>query len=335
MFSSPAKRRRSNSSSAIPVDASNTSPRPPNYDTPSQIPTRASFKSPTRASLARSHPDILSRVLNRSPARTARENGYDSSRTVEGNSFGLRRQKPRKSSLPATTDIPPRLSKPSHQTTESPNRASSVPLQVFSAPPRRLSQRLRASESATPAAELLDRRVSTRETGVDGRNGQLVSELKDATKASGSNEVPTDSVSSDNGYGEPDLPPTPTELGLEKPPSRPRGLLSSSPGWRQYKKKIRKFGEGKGLSPLKSKGVGVNGEKDGIRSRSPAIGPAEEKIPDAVQEKQDLRNQLATQLRRLKDDIARLEDETRRSERPNEYPEPSEEATRNLMCAPY
>src|SRR5947207_6154013 len=109
MLSSPAKRRRSNSSSAIPVDASNTSPKPPNHDTPSQIPNRASFKSPTRASLARSHPDILSRVLSRSPAKTARENGYDSSRTADGNSFGLRIQKPRKSSLPETTDTPPKV----------------------------------------------------------------------------------------------------------------------------------------------------------------------------------------------------------------------------------
>jgi hypothetical protein len=80
--------------------------------------------------------------------------------------------------------------------------------------------------------------------------------------------------------------------------------------------------------------VKFGGEKDGMRPQSPAVVPVEEKIPDSVREKRNLRDQLAAQLGRLKDDIAQLEYEAKRSERSSEHPEPSEETTRNLLCGP-
>jgi hypothetical protein len=121
-------------------------------------------------------------------------------------------------------------------------------------------------------------------------------------------------------------------LGLEKAPDRRRGPASSSPRWRQDR--ILKFREGKRPGPLKPKDVRFGGEKDGMRPQSPAVAPVEEKIPDSVREKRNLRDQLAAQLGKLKDDIAQLEYESKRSERLNGYPEPSEETTRNLLCAP-
>ncbi|EZF36294.1 hypothetical protein H101_00220 [Trichophyton interdigitale H6] len=72
MIPSPSKRRKSNSSIPIPVGASNTARRDGRGRTsPSRSPSRRSFQAPTRSSLARYHPDVLSKVIERSASEKA------------------------------------------------------------------------------------------------------------------------------------------------------------------------------------------------------------------------------------------------------------------------
>ncbi|OJD15795.1 hypothetical protein AJ78_03975 [Emergomyces pasteurianus Ep9510] len=340
MLDSPAKRRRSNSSSAIAVSTLNTDQQHPHVNgvdiQQPQRPSRASFQSPTRASLSRSHPDVLSRVLSRSPAKKAQQRPVSRGRqsaSIGGGGVEVRRsgargsRLPRPSSLSGTsafvTDLPIRQSIPELDSL-SPRRESSVPVSA-SQPPRRSSQRSRVSFSAEPRSLLSAPRSPTRVKDV-GR-GQMVEESVD-------NGRPTRSSSSPNeGTGEPELPPTPTELGLETLPNRRRGgLSSSSPSYRVEKKRKRRMRDGvQNPSPLKPKDTDLARDNAGDRIASPRILLPEEEVPDEFEAKTKLRDALAAQLSRLKEDIAKIEYETQRYEKPDEFPAPDEEAINNLM----
>ncbi|PGH13587.1 hypothetical protein AJ79_03580 [Helicocarpus griseus UAMH5409] len=348
MLDSPAKRRKSNSSSAIAVNASNTAQQPRGTngnEIPPPRPNRASFQSPTRASLARSHPDVLSRVLSRSPPKTAQPRPSSRGRqsgTFVGNDGrpGIRASKlPRPSSLSAAaTELPIRQANPklAPGSRLSPRRESSVPVSSVSG--RRIqSQRPRVSYSAEPGAELTASAPITRPEGdyVDDQGPQLDSGSGRGTEGTLINGRHTRSSSStEQQNGEPELPPTPTELGLERVPNRSRGLLSSSsPSYRQEKKKKQRLRDGlKRPSPLKPRDAQrPAGEDHQDNIVSPRISFPEEDVPDELGEKQKLRDALAAQLARLKDDIAKIEYETQRYERPDEYPAPDEESMNNLI----
>lgn len=128
--------------------------------------------------------------------------------------------------------------------------------------------------------------------------GQLAMELGDATQEADT-DMGDDGAMMGEGI-EPDLPPTPTQLGLEKAPDRPRGMMSSSPSLRQEKRMRRQNTEPFGESPLKT-----------VKFRS--ITPTETETsfnPDlsvAAQEKHKSRKRSATELQRLKDEVEELE----------------------------
>src|SRR5438874_13595704 len=63
MSASPPKRRKTSPSTSVTVDASNIGGHP-------STPKRASFQSPTKASLARSHPSLLPQSAGRSQVQT-------------------------------------------------------------------------------------------------------------------------------------------------------------------------------------------------------------------------------------------------------------------------
>ncbi|PGH02392.1 hypothetical protein GX51_04700 [Blastomyces parvus] len=337
MLDSPAKRRKSNSSSAIAVSASNTAQQsqPNGIDIQKpQRPSRASFQSPTRASLARSHPDVLTRVLSRSPAKTAQQKPASRGREsagiggVEDRRPGIRGSRlPRPSSLSATsalvTELPIRQVIQKRTDPLSPGRGSSVPVSA-SQPPQKSLQQSRVSLSAEPGAELSAPRPPSQ--GKDPTPGPIEDE-------SIPNGRRTRSLSSpDQGAGEPELPPTPTELGLESVPSRSRRLLSSSsPSSRQEKKKRRIRDGVKNPSPLKPKDTDVFANNGADQVASPRIYFPEQDIPDPVEEKIKLRDALVAQLARLKEEIGKIEYETQRYEKPDEYPAPDEESINNLI----
>lgn len=101
---------------------------------------------------------------------------------------------------------------------------------------------------------------------------------------------------------EPDLPPTPTQLGLEKAPDRPRGLLSSSPSTRHEQRMKRRATDMLQGSPLKS----LKFQPPGTEEVSDDSDLAREDISAAVLEKRKSRKLLAAELQRLKQDVAEL-----------------------------
>jgi hypothetical protein len=100
---------------------------------------------------------------------------------------------------------------------------------------------------------------------------------------------------------EPDLPPTPTQLGLEKAPDRHRGMLSSSPSRRQEKRAERRTASALHESPLKA----VNFQSpppEGLETIADLGG-----VSAAVREKRNSREKSAADLRQLRNEVAELE----------------------------
>ena len=281
---SPAKRRKTSESTGIAV--------PPELAQNASRPPRPSFQSPTRASLARSHPDVLERALSRSPTRRASSKGAGQ---TDARTFGLRDRKALRPSLNASASplTRPRVPDVPDVPGGSPNRRPSG-IQAFSKPPRRSLKKILPGDfmfgSPIPRSNAPDSNTP---------EGQLAMELGDATQ-----EADTDMGSGGAMMGEdilePDLPPTPTQLGLEKAPDRPRGMMSSSPSLRQEKRVRRRNTEPFGESPLKA-----------VKFRS--ITPTETETsfnPElslAAQKKYKSRKRSATELQRLRDEVEELE----------------------------
>ncbi|KAJ5090454.1 hypothetical protein N7532_009138 [Penicillium argentinense] len=277
-MNSPPKRRRTGDRSSIAVGASQ-SLEPPEER---RSPTRFSFQSPTRASLARSHPDVLERALSRSPTRRSTSRGAQDSHPENpaSTSFGIRGRKALRPSLgPSSPLKAPRLSVGAAEPLSSPSRRASG-IQAFSKPPRRMSKRISAS------AFTFGSPVPTKPIEQDTPEGQLALELGSVTRETDSGplmDTGMDGAFDNDNPLEPELPPTPTQLGLEKAPDRPRDMLSSRKSLEAFKVPSPHSGEG-----------------------SDYADEAEEGISAAALEKQRARRQLEAELRNLKNDISDL-----------------------------
>lgn len=288
---SPPKRRRTGDRSSVAITASQS------YEAleDRHNPRRPSFQSPTKSSLAKSHPDVLERALSRSPTRQAQraEDGAE----ADANARGFRRKAMRPSLNPSSPLKQPRASNDVPIFSSPSRRASGI--QAFSKPPRRMStKRMSAvnfdlgSPTPAPPAE------------ADTPEGQLAQELGSATRVE---DDPTNiETGLDGAFDEdplePELPPTPTQLGLEKAPERPRGLLSSSPSMRLEKRMKRRATEALHGSPLKSARFHDPAPEEDL----PDAGDLEDGISIAVLEKRKSRKRLAADLLRLKNDVADL-----------------------------
>ncbi|KXG53821.1 uncharacterized protein PGRI_008710 [Penicillium griseofulvum] len=277
---SPAKKRKTSDTTGISV-----APELPKND-PHRS-RRPSFQSPTRASLARSHPDVLERAISRSPARrpASKDSGKQDPRK-----FGLRDRKALRPSLNASASP---LTRPrgSEAPESSPNRRSSG-VQAFSKPPRRISRRILPGDfvfgSPMPQPKNPDSNTPER---------QLELELGSATREAEMDMGPDPGLM-DEDILEPDLPPTPTQLGLEKAPHRPRGMLSSSPSRRQEK---RRTANALHDSPLKA--VDFQSPPPEYLEAVSDLGA----VSAAVREKRSSREKSAAELRRLKNEVKELE----------------------------
>lgn len=329
MLSSPAKRRRSNTSTAIPVNAPGSAQNPESNDIHSSRTKRASFQSPTKASLARSHPEVLSRVLSRYPPKSAKERPT-SQRKIRPNSFERQRltrngvdgsKIPRPSHL-GSIGFPARPSEVYTTKSGSPHRKSNVPAHVAS-PSREDSENSQVFQSAYPP------RRSKENTASSQLNEQTQHPLAEpTTKANG---IPSRFRFEGLENEESDLPPSPAEFGLGKAPDRLADPSSSSPSQRQEKKQKRRLEGGIRTSPTRYNDVLITQERDREEipmGRRPIM---REKISQEMGEKQKLHDKLATQLAQLKNDITLLENETRRQEKPDDYPPPDQDSIRTLM----
>ncbi|RAL13643.1 uncharacterized protein BO97DRAFT_388216 [Aspergillus homomorphus CBS 101889] len=283
-----------------------SNPPQPN-DAQPQTNERASFQAPTRASLARAHPTLPQRALSRSPVR-----GPQKPTQADARAVGLRDRKALRPSL--TSSASPLKPLRSAKQKQSPRISSG--LGVFAAPPRRVSTRITASDlifrspTSTQQSIEVPRHVNTPED-------QLTSELGSAT---GDMDVTVDFSQSSlqEILDEPDLPPTPTQLGLERPLGRTKGLPSSSPSSQQAKWGRRRATDNpeQTSSRLRSVDYGESEEPTGLE---PAIDWMS--FPEHILEKRKLKNELTDELEKLKKDIAELEDWSRNLGRGDENTE--------------
>ncbi|CAG7916975.1 unnamed protein product [Penicillium olsonii] len=279
---SPAKRRKTSETTGVPVV--------PDLSQDGSRRRRPSYQSPTRASLARSNPDALERALSRSPSRRpiSKEDQPRDPRVL-----GLRDRKALRPSLSASAS-PLTRPRQSEGPESSPSRRAKG-IQEFSKPPRRISKRILPGDLVfgSPLAPPPNPESNTPE-------GQLASELDSATADLGLDMGPDPGFMEDDD-DEPELPPTPTQLGLEKAPDRPRGL-SSSPSMRPEKRSRRRLHNPLHESPLKAVNLQSPPSEDQNSESSYPAG-----FSAAVQEKQASRKKLAAELRQLKKEVEELE----------------------------
>ncbi|OQD68534.1 hypothetical protein PENDEC_c034G06110 [Penicillium decumbens] len=289
---SPPKRRKIDETTDVAIGASQSfAPRDATRSS-----GRPSFQSPTRSSLAKSHPNVLERALSRSPSRRSTSRGSQSGQLEQHDSraVGLRDRKALRPSLgPSSPLKAPRTSVDA--STLSPSRRSSG-IQAFSKPARRLSKKI------LPGDFTFRSPVRKQIPPAEDRSNTPGSQLAREPEVEEDMGIGLDNPFVDEDPLEPDLPPTPTQLGLEKAPDRPRGPLSSSPTTRHEKRMKRRPAEYFQPSPLKSiKFLGPSTEEG---SDDEDFAPDE--VSPAVLEKQKLRKSLTAELRRLKDDVKEL-----------------------------
>ncbi|KAJ0422557.1 hypothetical protein BJY00DRAFT_69995 [Aspergillus carlsbadensis] len=293
-------------------------PPPPRNVSQRRSPSIPSFQAPTKASLARAHPEILERALSRSPTRkSARGNSRDGPQNeAETRAVGLRDRKALRPSITLTASPADPLNRGQQSPLSFPSRRSSG-LVAFAAPPRRVSKRISTHDlffqSPTASQET---RVEA--SLVNTPEDQLASELGSATGAADMGDDDFEGPSLDDGFDEPDLPPTPTQLGLEQPPGRPRGLLSSSPSKEQWGKR-RAAGDLK-QSPLKLRVVDYGAEPEGLIEHVASVNDV--LLPEPVHMKRELRRELSNDLESLKRDVAKMEGLCEQLEQHGEYIEP-------------
>ncbi|KAJ5892931.1 hypothetical protein N7504_009622 [Penicillium tannophilum] len=304
-MNSPPKRRKS--SNATGGDAGVLPPDALLATKPSR---RPSFQSPTRSSLAKSHPDVLERALSRSPSRRPESQG-NQGENAGPNPVGLRGRKALRPSLSATSSPLKAPQMSSNAPLLSPSRRPSG-VQSFTKPPRRLSRKIVPSDFFFGSPT----RKETQPTEQDLSNtpeGQLAQELGSATRETAADDpIDTDlgGFMDDNDL-EPELPPTPTQLGLEKAPDRPRAVLSSSPSSRYEKRMKRKATDTLQGSPLKGlRFQPRDREETSVSDNSSVDGD----LSAAALEKRKLRKSLTAELQRLKDDVAELTEWTEKLE---------------------
>lgn len=257
MLQSPPKRRKTSSNTSIAVGTrSDGLPAPSNQTTP----TRASYLSPTKASLARSHPNLLAKSPSRPEPSTR-------GRNLREELLGRRREQPNASqNQPSAAgaahgqqaDTHPDNQPTSVSTIAVSSRPSEIPISNRSTPQlagkRREPVFQRPRQGRSPSEDLVQ--------------SVMVPQL--VQRQNSSQNLPDRP-----GNNDPELPPTPVQLGLDVAPGRPRGLASSSsPGGSKSgsgKDRKRRRGNGVSSSPLKP------------RANPPGVSVEETESPATVQ----------------------------------------------------
>ncbi|BCR87073.1 uncharacterized protein ACHE_31060S [Aspergillus chevalieri] len=298
MLSSPAKRRKTSETTAAAIDALQMNQKA--HENNGRFhQRRPSFQSPTKASLARSHPEVLARALSRSPTRSARNdsgsnNGQQQEQEqVDSRTFGLRDRKALRPSIaPGASPMDgPTLS----------------PRSAFAVPPRRVSRKIGPLDLAFGTPEAKPKNETADPLPDDTPEDQLA-ELGNDVNEDNMDQGP----SFLDGLEEPELPPTPTQLGLEKPPGRPKGLLSSSPSARYERRTRQRIDDTPKPSVLKLENFDATGNPT-----NKALNAYRALLSDAELKRQQTKKELSAELKRLKDDVAELEAWTEKLNNPN------------------
>ena len=199
--------------------------------------------------------------------------------------------------------------------------------------------------------------------GTPFKNGQSKTDLPSSRPAAAI--FPNNDFSNRYGLGaEPELPPTPTQLGLSSKPGRPRGLAaSSSPSAGGSRRTRLRSGHGELSSPLKSKMRVPSATTEEVLREDTDATSSEEAPESAIEQtdagghpeagaddsrndsevlegiiaKRRVRDDLSTQLARLEAETARLEHALHQGEEAEDEPDPALLdliSTPNISCDP-
>jgi hypothetical protein len=304
MFSTPAKRRKVSPSESIPVDASNTEGAPEGQSIQT-TPKPPSYLSPTKASLARFNPDILRRSASHSPEKDnigPVDNGsaIDDLDEIRRHRIALFEEK-----AAATNAIPDSQRGENGEVLEVERVGLSQPLRRKSHSQEMLWSDHGSENNAQSSFPFRTSQIPDDSERILSLEGQARVE-QDRFQAARllSRLIPLDE-------GEPELPPTPVELGLEMKAPPPSGILSSSPSSRSSQRKKRKVSEGVRSSPLKPKDrrPDLDSEMEGVPLLS--LRPKVPEFSEEVLRKLRLKDELTAQLDKLKEEVEMLEAEIR------------------------
>ena len=257
MDSPPTKRRKTSPLTHLSITPQDRQTRPESQDGERSSKGRASFMSPTKASLARFNPSLLA-PSNVSDPERPRSQGSDSERSkIRGALNGLTSQITQAevaepASITERITGAPFLSTNGQGLHAAPRRRSRTPGK-HSAP---FNAQLLSLPNATESlpAEALEQGNGGHATDPE-RQSPLPLPSPTRVQVTSTNSVPAGTESthlpstpkhggipgqrSGMGFsedGEPSLPSTPVHLGLEAPAERPKGLLFSSPNRRSKRK---------------------------------------------------------------------------------------------------
>ena len=281
MESTPSKRRKVSPARSIPIDALNT-----DLHVRDKQDARASFMSPTKASLSRFNPDILTE--SRSAGNGHRESDF--------------RVSPRRLNPTALRPLPDKAL----------GRLSASPVRELSLSPSRRPHADPLADTIVLAPASEAEKEVEQSLVEEERLAQAVRRSARRTRGNRLSFLPTPTEETQ----EPELPPTPEQLGVEKRPQPPEGLLSSSPSHKMSKRKGASYS-----SPLKPKDLPnkqpSEEQASGVArqaNQGPAPEPEEvEDDPEVVERREQLA-QLSAQLQSLKSDVAFLEEEVQQSQ---------------------
>ncbi|MCJ1360375.1 MAG: hypothetical protein MMC33_010380 [Icmadophila ericetorum] len=335
METPPPKRRKTSTDGLTPGGLMNHEEPPVNYDGTPTTPSRPLFMSPTKASLAKFNPNLLPRikspvgevVRSRSANRTsfARNRAATKSDDVVEESLVADAEEGRRKSLlidsfirgarkspgPSTSSIGGGLSEP-------PRRRSRTP---------RKSSPIKATEpTGSGALSVQEHALNPVKEAENDIHSRVDQQFLDGAEAAASKpEVNATPIRAERRAAgrlqeeEPELPPTPTDLGLEPPPDPPKGLFSSSPSRRRAMKRKTAGVRSSALKPRNSS-PNRRAEDTFIQEAGDSSIPienshaTEEAIPDPESiKKKDKEKQLQTQVKGLQDDIEILRAELGRA----------------------
>ena len=218
-----AKRRKTSPLTEADIDASKGKPQVQNSHGTSRSQPPASFLSPTKASLSRYHPNVLRRLGSAEPSRSAAGSIRASHQAQTGSRLPSS-PKERLNGVRGGHEAQDHADINGH-VSGSDNPSSTIDQET----PSKLPARLAATRGGLHQENLLQP-----QTPVNERKRQAF-------------------TGDDAGLEEqqPSLPSTPSQLGLEPPAEKPRGLLFQSPGRRRgHQSRIQAKG-----SPLKGSGL--------------------------------------------------------------------------------
>ncbi|KAI9776965.1 MAG: hypothetical protein M1835_005369 [Candelina submexicana] len=372
----PKRRRTSPEESSNWIDASNTTNIPnPRSSPPKQ--SRASYLSPTKASLSRHNPSLLPRPIGAG----ARQPGGKGKPTLQVGGPALvpsgERERYLEAGARAAAGTLAQTEAQTQQESEGTQEAANnpiarTPVQIvrrdggpvvsggMSAAPRRRSRTPGASSSPSKASQFIAGApqsaplTEARDEHVDAQSRSKGSNLaEDPVSVSTVPEPDTSRMREEDVEPEPELPPTPVELGLEDPlDNRPPMGILSSPSRRV--RRNRRLGEKLKSSPLKPTGdpsgatarvsqvtqrpndglqpepedrvandTSVHTSRNGKRRRTIEKRVADEEDA-ALASKRRLKEQLLTQLKELQEEVSRYEAEVHSETQPAPVERPVE-----------